>query len=519
MSPELPDYSRSRAILIGTSTYQDPLFPPLPAVANSLRGLQDVLTDPGLCGWPTDRTTVLEDPTDVRRLTQTLRRLVRDTEDVLFVYFAGHGTIVRRGQLCLVVADTDASDPDITGLEFERVREALLDSPAQTKIVILDCCYSGRAIETMSGADAVADGTDTRGVYTLTASDHTAHVVALDEQAGAYTSFTGELLDLVRAGIANGPPRLPLNLVYLHLRRRLQQRRLPAPNQRGTDTADRYAFTRNAALPVLPEPVSQEQAPPSAPKPTSAAAALARHETEHRPELPDVMQVPKSQDAASAIVSGQRPLAGLDVRPALRRTVWATVRNLTPQAFVGGIVSTGVGVAVFPGINELFSIGLFFGIGAGILRGGRTFGTGADEHRPRPSHWKIRFIQIVSNTIGFAIVGLTIAALIGLVLIGTGIVDGIVLSGSHAFAGGHGHGIRLPGVVGVIFGGTVESSGNFSVAGGGTRGICGGIVIFVGVVTTAIIATVHGLRATTSNTESHQSRPPTERDVEGRLEQ
>ncbi|MET8144592.1 hypothetical protein ABZU32_30165 [Sphaerisporangium sp. NPDC005288] len=31
MSAERPDYSRSRAILIGTSTYQDGLFPALPA--------------------------------------------------------------------------------------------------------------------------------------------------------------------------------------------------------------------------------------------------------------------------------------------------------------------------------------------------------------------------------------------------------------------------------------------------------------------------------------------------------
>ncbi|MFC6083989.1 hypothetical protein [Sphaerisporangium aureirubrum] len=59
---------------------------------------------------------------------ETLRRLSRDTEDVLLAYFAGHGTIVRRGQLCLVLTDTDtdADDPDITGLEFERVREAQL---------------------------------------------------------------------------------------------------------------------------------------------------------------------------------------------------------------------------------------------------------------------------------------------------------------------------------------------------------------------------------------------------------
>lgn len=257
MSANAPDYSRSRAVLIGTSVYSDPQFPPLPAVANSLRGMLEVLTDPGLCAWPTERTTVLKDPSDVRRLVQTLRRLAGESTDVLLVYFAGHGTITRRGQLCMILTDTEYTDADITGLEFERVREVLLDSPARTKIVILDCCYSGRAIEVLSGPAAIADSTDIRGAYTLTASDHTAHVVALDQQAGASTSFTGELLDLVRTGIVDGPAKLTLSDVYVHLRHRLQARGLPAPNQRGTDTVGRYAFARNVAA-VPPPPARAE---------------------------------------------------------------------------------------------------------------------------------------------------------------------------------------------------------------------------------------------------------------------
>src|SRR5215472_17417962 len=66
----------------------------------------------------------------------------------------------------------------------------------------------------------IADQTDARGVYTLTASDQAAHVLPLSEQAAATTSFTGELLDLVRAGILGGPEHLTLGMLYLHLRQR-----------------------------------------------------------------------------------------------------------------------------------------------------------------------------------------------------------------------------------------------------------------------------------------------------------
>jgi len=302
--PEPPDYTRSRAILIGTASYQDPKFLPLPAAGNSLREMREVLTDPRLCGWPPDRVTVLENPADMPVLVQYLRRVARSTDDVLLVYFVGHGVILPRGQLCLVVTGTNAEHADITGLEYQRVRDALTDSPARVKVAILDCCYSGRAIEAASAATEIADSTDVRGVYTLTASDHTAHVVPLDQQADTTTSFTGELLGLIRTGIPGGPQQLTLGGLYPHLRRRLDQRGLPAPNQRGTDTADRFAITRNAAHRSGPPPPH-----------------LADHE--HPPEpASEVEPVPAGRDIRRRIVllAGLAAAAGVPTAVFLSRS-------------------------------------------------------------------------------------------------------------------------------------------------------------------------------------------------------
>jgi hypothetical protein len=77
MSPERPDYSRSRAILIGCSRYRDREFLPLQAAANSLSGFYEILTDRSLCGWPADRVTVLHNSADVRRLLLWPRLLAR----------------------------------------------------------------------------------------------------------------------------------------------------------------------------------------------------------------------------------------------------------------------------------------------------------------------------------------------------------------------------------------------------------------------------------------------------------
>ncbi|GAA0975295.1 hypothetical protein GCM10009555_032930 [Acrocarpospora macrocephala] len=235
----------SRAILIGTARYEDGHFPQLPAAANSLAQFRRVLTDRELCGWPDSLVTVHQDPTDVRRLLQDIRRQARNTDRVLLLYFVGHGTLLPDGRLCLALTDTESGDADYTGLEYQRIREALVDSPARTKIVILDCCFSGRAIEALSGS--AGDITDIHGSYVLTASDNAAHVVPLERQADTTTSFTGALVELIRAGIPGESEELTLGVLFPHLRNRLARAGRPEPSQHGSDTVHGFRFTRNAA--------------------------------------------------------------------------------------------------------------------------------------------------------------------------------------------------------------------------------------------------------------------------------
>lgn len=241
--PERADRAGSRAVLIGVAAYQDRRFPAIPAAGNSLRGMHRMLVDDQLGGWSYDQVTVIDDPVDCRRLARDLRRLAHDTTGALLCYFVGHGTLSPNGELILALADSDADDPDITGLEYSRVRDALLDSPAKVKIAVLDCCYSGRVIDMLAGgADDLADSIEVQGAYTLTAADRAAHAGKPD----GHTEFTGHLLDLVRTGLPNGRPVLTFADLYPHLRQRLAASSLPRPNQRGTDTAQHYPVARNA---------------------------------------------------------------------------------------------------------------------------------------------------------------------------------------------------------------------------------------------------------------------------------
>ena len=243
------DYETSRVILLGTSTYDGSKLSNVPAVEHSMRGMYAMLTNPRYGGWPEDRVSCWLDHKDARDVSQRLRDLARSTEGVLIFYFVGHGAMTEDQKLCLMLPDTTDDDPDLTGLEFDQVRRSLRASNALTSIVILDCCYADSAIGNLAASGAPAFES-TPGTYTLTATNR------LEQRArwsgrndGTPTAFTGELLDLIRAGKAGGPEWLSLSDFYPSLRQRLIGLALPKPSNDASDMAVHQPFTRNAAYP------------------------------------------------------------------------------------------------------------------------------------------------------------------------------------------------------------------------------------------------------------------------------
>lgn len=245
----LPDPGASRAVLVGTSSYQH--LEQLPAVSANLQALSGLLCGPLSLQLPGGHVSVVENPGAAQTVVRAVRQAAAEATDTLLVYFAGHGLVDVQDALTLALPGTEFGRVE-TGLPYEWLRQVLLmDSRAERHVVILDCCYSGLALGRMSGGPGLADQAVVEGTFLLAAAAETR--TALAPVGATYTAFTGALLDTLRQGIPGGPALLDLGVLYRHLRLTLEARGHPVPQARDRNSGAQVALARNHAdLPAVP---------------------------------------------------------------------------------------------------------------------------------------------------------------------------------------------------------------------------------------------------------------------------
>ncbi|MCX4903119.1 AAA family ATPase [Streptomyces sp. NBC_00878] len=250
----------SRALLIGTGSHPDGSgLPSVPAVASTLTDLGQLLVE--RCGLAERNLVVVRDPADSRELGLSLADQAEQAEDVLFVYYVGHGLVSPGGDLHLATRFTDrrANRLSHTAFAYAGVRDCLLSSPARSIVVVLDCCYSGRAIGTLGSAAEEGTQSDAaqlarvHGAYVLTSTGGEDRALAPPGQP--HTAFSGELIRLLREGEPDAPAYLTLRHLYRGLDRRLRERGFPRPSQQVSDWAEDLVLAPNPAY-VPPQRVN-----------------------------------------------------------------------------------------------------------------------------------------------------------------------------------------------------------------------------------------------------------------------
>lgn len=231
-----PDEERSRVLLIGAGHFQTPDLDDIDAVGPGLDRLRSALTGAptGVFSADPERLRALTDPATPRQVFDAFFQAAETAEDVLLVYYAGHGLLDRFGKLHLAVRESDPHQPVGNAVEFSRLKQEMEAAPAATRILILDCCYSGQAVgrqstttPTQAAAQATAqviDNAPVTGMYVLTSADHQSESRFV--RGEPTTAFTGALL---RALQPQEHRATELRELYPRIEAELARRDMPTP--------------------------------------------------------------------------------------------------------------------------------------------------------------------------------------------------------------------------------------------------------------------------------------------------
>ncbi|GIM97810.1 YqgE/AlgH family protein [Paractinoplanes toevensis] len=238
----------SRAVLIGSSAYR--WLTPLPSVRANLEDLRRALTDEDIWGLPPANVMTIADATDRVAVYETLREAAgaAGTDGLLLFYYAGHG-LIHGGDLILGLPGTDPQHPDEQALAYATLRDATRLSRSPRRVLILDCCFAGRAgTAEMSAADALRRlaHSDTEQACLLLAAG--ANRPASAPAGDRNTAFTGALLDLLTMGSELSDPVLTVQTVADEVDRHLLASGRERPELRLSNRAGDIPLARNIRI-------------------------------------------------------------------------------------------------------------------------------------------------------------------------------------------------------------------------------------------------------------------------------
>ncbi|MCP4701869.1 MAG: tetratricopeptide repeat protein [Gammaproteobacteria bacterium] len=219
--------SQKYALLIGNGEYEDKNIPGLSRPSRNVEDLAKVLSDPKTGGFEAEQVKTLIDhskSTIEREIARFFNNRKRD--DLLLLYYAGHGFLDDRGLLYLAMRDMENDLLDVTAIPAAFIARQMGKSRAKQQILLLDCCHSG-------AFKAVAhEGASGATVAVLTASDVTEFAwekeqketeVAKPEKQAQHTVFTRHLLEGLTGRAAKRDGSITCDSLYAYLRARLKE--------------------------------------------------------------------------------------------------------------------------------------------------------------------------------------------------------------------------------------------------------------------------------------------------------
>jgi hypothetical protein len=260
----------------------------------------------------------------------------RSRDDLLLLYFSGHGILDQGARLYFATTDTRVDRPRSTAIPAAFVNDLMSECRSRRQVLVLDCCNSGsfaRGVKA-GGKIGTRERFEGRGRVVITASDALQYAFEAGEIAGegVRSVFTEQLVEGLKTGAADldGDGYVALDELYDYVYGRVLD---ASPRQR----PGKWAFGVEGKIFIARTTApNAQQGPPLTELPQTAALSTLGPTARRAPMTPTrprrlliltagVLAVAAGIAAAIAILASGSPSPGSSTFPA--------ERNLTLTVF------------------------------------------------------------------------------------------------------------------------------------------------------------------------------------------
>ena len=196
------------ALIIGNNQYDDPKLAQLKTPAADSQALAKVLADKSIGSFDEVTPLINKNESEIRRAISAFLTN-KKPDDLVLVYFSGHGVLDDRGRLFLSLKDTEITLLKATAIPSTFISDEMDSCRSRRQILILDCCHSGAFARGTKGEQkAVTEATFEGSGYgrvVMTASDSTQYALEGDQviRQTDLSLFTHFLLEGLKTGEAD----------------------------------------------------------------------------------------------------------------------------------------------------------------------------------------------------------------------------------------------------------------------------------------------------------------------------
>src|SRR5574338_203032 len=178
------------ALIIANTEYTDPGLSQLMAPGQDAKEFWRVLSSPEIAGFDDVIMLVNEESYRVAEHIEVFFDK-KKPDDLLLLFFSGHGVKDENGSLYLAVKNTNRSRLRSTAIKSDFIRSVMDECRSRRQVLILDCCNSGAFAQGTKAETGGSMGTASAfqgtgyGRVILTASDATQFAWEGDKVIGA----------------------------------------------------------------------------------------------------------------------------------------------------------------------------------------------------------------------------------------------------------------------------------------------------------------------------------------------